>query len=157
MGVSFRQDHSHDDRQRMLRVVIPTIDRPLHIVIARNPIFWRTAAMHYDTELKRMQPCRANECPYCPKPTREITYVPCLLAPGAAPAGRFAPRIVPVTDGWCEILDADHSVNVYRIVRKAKTESCHWTIATTLSTYNLTPFEGQEIESSLLRMWGVKK
>jgi len=157
MGVTFRSDHSHEDRRRMLRCVIPQAERPIHIVIARNPIFWRTCQMHYVPEHKRTVPCQAAGCPYCPSPLREITYVPCLLAPGNSPGGRFAPRIVPVTDGWCEILDQDHSVNVYRVVRKAKTESCRWTIATTLATYNLTPFEGQEIEMSLLRMWGVKQ
>lgn len=157
MGLDFRADHSHGDRQRMIRVVIPQAERPLHIVIARNPLFWRTCAMHWDTELKRLQPCRTSDCTYCPKPTREITYVPVLLAPGSSPGGRFVPRIVPVSDGWCDILDSDHSANVYRIVRQAKTETCRWTIATTLATYNLTPFEGQEIEASLLRMWGLKK
>jgi len=156
MGVQFRKDHSHADRHAMLRVVIPAAEKPIHLVIGRNPIFWRTCAMHWDTELGRMQPCRTKGCTYCPKATREITYVPVLLAAGASPAGRFAPRIVPVTDGWFEILDSDHSTNVYRVVRQAKSEACRWTIATTLSAYRLTPYEGQEIEPSLLRMWGLK-
>jgi len=157
MGITFKGDHSRDDRRKLVRVVIPTVGEPLQIVIGSNPIYWRTVSLHYDVALKRPVPCRTMDCPYCPAPTRETTYVPCLLAKGAGTGARFNPRIVPVTDGWSEILDADHRTNVFRVTRQAKTSSCRWSIQTSLSTLGLTPYEGQVIESSLYRMWGLKQ
>jgi len=157
MGVQFREDHSHEARFRMLRVVIPTPSEPLHLVIGRNPIFWRTVALHWDTDLKRNVPCTGEECVYCPQPTRECTYVPCLLAKGASPGGRFGVRVVPVSDGWADMLDQDHAVNVYRVVRQARSHSCRWSVASTLAAYGLTPYEGQEIEPTLFRMWGIRR
>jgi len=157
MGVVFRADHGRHDRSRMLRVVIPSVDKPIHIVIGYNPIFWRTVAMHHDSELGREVPCRTSDCTYCPKPTREVTYVPCLLAFGNSPGGKFAPRIVPVTDGWSEILDADHEKSVYRVTRLARNQSCRFTKTAELSAYNMTPYQGQDIEESLFRMWGIKR
>lgn len=157
MGVVFNPSHGRGDRSRMLRVVIPSTDKPLHLVIGHNQIYWRTVAMHHDSELGREVPCRTSDCTYCPKPTREVTYVPCLLAFGNAPAGKFAPRIVPVTDGWAEILEADHEKSVFKVTRLARNQACRWMVASSLSTYGLTPYAGQDIEDSLFRMWGIKK
>lgn len=158
MGIEWKHDHSRGPRQKMVRVVIPSVGEPLHIVIGRNPIHWRTVGMHYDTQLNREVPCLASACKYCPQPVREVTYIPVLLARGNAPGGRFAPRIVPVTDGWCEILDApDHELSIYKVTRHSKNASCRWVVATSLATYGLSPYEGQPIEASLRRMWGVKE
>lgn len=157
MPVKFHGPHERGDSKKYMRVFIPKEGQPIHIVIGRNPIFWRSVAMHFDTELGREVPCLNEDCVYCPKPTREVTYVPCLLAQGASPAGRFSPRIVPVTDGWADILEGDHGRDVYKVTRSRKHSACTWSITTTIATYGLTPYEGQEIELTLFRMWGVKK
>jgi len=157
MGIQFKHDHSRPERSKLVKVVIPQPDQPLHVVIGHNQIFWRTVALHYDKELRRPIPCLTSDCRYCPQPTRETTYVPCLLAQGVSPGGRFSPRIIPVTDGWSDILDGEHEKNIFKVVRVARTQACRFTIATTLATYGLTPYAGQEIENSLYRMWGVKK
>jgi len=157
MGIQFRRDHARDERSKMMRVVIPAPDQPIHIIIGHNQIYWRTVSMHYDVELGRQTPCLGDNCQLCPKPTRETTYIPCLLAKGASPAGRFSPRIVPVTDGWAEILEAQHDRDVFKVSRKTKSSACFWSIATTIATMGMTPYPGQEIENSLVRMWGIRK
>lgn len=157
MPVHFHSSRDEGRGPRMMRVFIPKAMVPFHIIIGCNQIYWRSVSMHFDVELGRQVPCLNAECIYCPKPTREVTYVPCLLAQGASPAGRFQPRIVPVTDGWADILDGNHERDVFKVQREAKNATCRWSIATTLATYNLTPYQGQEIEPTLFRMWGVKK
>lgn len=156
MAIAFREDHGHADRSRMIKVHVPKADRPIHVVIGNNEIYWRTVAMHWDRELGRLVPCLTSKCTYCPSPTREVTYVPCLLAEGNVPRPKFSLRILPVTDGWSDILSADHNDSLYKIARKQKSEACHWSIAGKISAFGITPFAGQEIEMSLRRMWGVK-
>ncbi len=158
MGIQFKPDHSRGERQRLIRVVIPSVHEPIHIVIGRNPSFWRTVAMHWMEAIRREVPCLEETCSLCPLPTRECTYIPCLLARGNSPGGRFAPRIVPVTDGWADILEApDHEISIYKITRPSRNAACRWSVATKIATYGLSPYEGQDIESSLRRMWGVKE
>ena len=156
MGIAFRSDHGHSDRARMIKVHVPKPDRPIHAVMGHNPIHWRTVAMHWDRELGRTVPCLTSKCTYCPSPTRETTYVPALVAEGNVPRPKFSLRILPVTDGWADILAAQCDDSLFKIVRKAKSEACHWSIAGKLAAYGCTPFAGTEIEMSLRRMWGVK-
>ena len=157
MGIEWKKDHSRTERIRMVRVVIPTVGETLHVVIGHNQIFWRTVSMHHDVTLNRQVPCLSESCSYCPQPSREVTYVPCLLAKGATPGGRFNPRIIPITDGFHEILEAEHETNVFKITRHSKNSPCRWQISSTLATYGLTAYPGIEIEPSLRRMWGVKE
>jgi len=157
MAVHFHRDHGQGNRVKMYRVVIPQPGDVLHAVIATDPGTWRTTDLHFDVQLGRQVPCLGRECTRCPLPIRTVTYVSCLMSRGEQISGRFNVRVIPITDGFREILDEDHATCVFRITRAAKNSSCRYKIASTLATYNLTPFEGVNIEPTLLRLWGVKQ
>jgi len=156
MPIEFRKDHGHAERVRMLKVMIPKVGVTITALFGTDTDLWRTLRMHHDVELNRQVPCLGDLCRYCPKPTREVTYVSALVVSGAPAAGMFHPRIIPVTDGWHEVLAAPLSSKLIAISRPYRHASCVWRIGSDIGTYGLSPFKGVDVEPSLRRMWGVK-
>jgi len=156
MPIEFKPDHSREARLRMMKVIIPQVGQPLTAQFGTDRTFWRTLSMHHDTALGREVPCLGEICKHCPSLSREVTYVPCLVASGVSAAGRFNPRIVPVTDGWADVLEGPLDANLITITRKSRHSACRWQIGSALASYNLSPFAGLNVEPSLRRMWGVK-
>lgn len=138
------------------KTIVVQPDKPLRAIIAYDKSFHREIELHYDALLDRSSPCSREDCKICPRPTRQITYVPAWVFMGAT--FQFQERILMVTKSWRELLDHDLKNWVYTLKRERpdKNAPIHWSIDKAIAG-SLCPLPGFDIEDSLWKMWGLRK
>lgn len=128
--------------------------KPEIVVLDPDETRWRTCFLHWCDSLKKRVPCLLPaKCPYCPMPTSQNTFIPCLHF--VWKNGHWVRSILNVTEGYASILDANMADCAFQLRRGERKNSCiRWEI------YQLTvqkPVVPKiDIVPSLMRVWGAQ-
>ena len=115
---------------------------------------WRSTLTHWDSELSKRVPCQQpGICPYCPRPSSKVTYMPGVDFNWRS--GQWDPRIVYITDSMRALLDQKLADCAFLLTRTGRNNSpIRWSI------YQLTvPFPKVpriDVEPSMRRAWGCQ-
>ena len=123
-----------------------------HTLIAGSDrSFDRSTLLHWLPDHKRGVPCLHEDCPWCPSPTRSVTYVPVLAVSGT----RWLHKVLGVQDGMRVFLEEERAMKVYRFGRVGARNApvrWQWVIDGIIKPI---PFEGFDVTASLYRLWGM--
>lgn len=125
---------------------------PLFIRAGTDPQFRLTTPLHWLSDQARAVPCMHEDCPWCPRPKRYATFVPCLAYSSSARA--WKQKVLPLTQRMDDFLLENLEETVWEFVRRGRRNApVTWKLCERLKAS--TPFPGFDVEPSLLKMWGM--
>ena len=153
--MAIRFGFSTAPKAKTYRTIVVQPNLPIRAILGFDKSFHRDMEVHYDPRTDRSSPCAQEDCKVCPRPKRQITYVPAWVFMGASL--RFQERILMVTKTWRELLDHDLKQWMYLLKRERPDSNAPvtWACDTAIAG-KLQPLRGFDIEASLWQMWGVR-
>jgi len=130
-------------------------DCPVTLRISPFTEHWRTTYLHWSKEMGKTLPCLGvGHCPYCPSPSRIITYCPSAM--WSPVEKRWLRRILPVQEGMREMLTFPLDITMFECVRRIRKNSpVRFTSSSVGEKY--TPVPGFPLDRSLLKVWGTQE
>lgn len=117
--------------------------------------FWLTTELHWCRESRKNVPCLGKgECILCPRPLKYVTYVPC-AALRVNGGQAWVKRILPVTDSFRWILQADLGSQVWSMSRRHRNNEPIRVLRAALDKA-YEPVPGFAMEVSLRKCWGAQ-
>lgn len=142
----------HVARPKARQVLQYVVNDPLFVVVGTDRSFEREVTLHWLPGQNRGVPCTQEDCPWCPLPPKQATYLPALAY---SPSRRsWKEKVIYLTERMEEFLDEPRELTIWEFLRSGyKNAPVKW------KRYErekyLQPFAGFDVEESLWKIWGM--
>lgn len=140
------------ERPQTFEVIQFKLGRPHFLIAGSDVAFHRRHLLHWLNDQKRGIPCTHEECPWCPGPTREAWYLPCLYA---APDRRtWKQGVLTLTEKMHDFRKLPLAGAIWHFERYGRFNApVTWKHSE--QVFKPIPFAGFDVIPSLVRVWGM--
>jgi hypothetical protein len=139
-------------RPEVFQILTFPVDAPTHVQIGSQASFRLTHAVHWLPSQNQAVPCLHEDCPWCPLPAVERTWLPCLAWTNA---GRcWKPKVLALTERLLPWLASAAPDRTYQFVRRSRKNAPVQVTEIERLKVSMS-FAGFDCLPSLLKVWGM--